>query len=485
MPQSENFTWKNDAVIKEVFLAGAIYFLITTVYSLFHYQEKFFLDGYSLIFYITNWQWFPPPAQREVVYLQQILPVLATIVGLKIKWVMIAYILNVYLLYFLLFTSMVVMLKDPLSGIFLLLLHYKGDPYNYFMMVEELLPGCCMAIMLISVFRNAALINNKYVFYVIVVFLLFFIVRSHPLSIVCLSGGLVLLFFTNRELFVYKRKDLLIVALVAVSLLGIKILLLNPYDSTYIKSHKGFVQSALQLIQPDYFSEMVFYLFYARKVFTLTFSVILIYLFLKKKYVNIIIFILLVSATVILFNTQVIVTDFKLHTINFLNYDRWSLPVRFIVFATFCYMILAEVQSLFAFRAIKLGFNFYFLLGFIQVTEAHEESISYIKQANRIIEKCRKNGVSKAAIKLDELDGSIPLHYRCYEDIMVLSALNNPDSCIQVVYINDDVISQIKQSTPEDILLHEGERLYCIEEEINSHYYRLREEPYSIVRMEE
>lgn len=479
------FKWTDKKIMHQVFIAGSVYFALHIVYSLFHLQEKFFLDGCSLIFHITNWEWFPPPAQRDIVYLQQIFPVIAAIIGLKIKYVMIAYILNVFLFYYSLFLIVLIVFKDPISAFLIILLHYKGDPYNYFLMVEELLPGSCLVVVFLSLLRNFKSFKNRYIFYSISLVLLFFIIRSHPLSILCLAGGLGILFFTNKDFFLENKKSLILVSLSGLLLISVKFFYLNPYDSTYIGAGKDVIESTVQLLNPDYFFEMLLYLFYARKFFTITMCVTLVYLIINRYYMHFAVLLILITVNTILFNTQIDITDFKLYKIDFINYDRWSLPIRFVVFSAFSYMFLTNIKRLTSLKIFKLTFLFYFFIGIVQITEAQEQSKSYIEQANKIISKCRKQNVTKAIIMLDELDPVIPLHNRSYQDIMVLSALSNTDSCVQAICVREDQIQSLLQIKSQNIILHEGEQLYEIEQDINSYYYKIRQEPYKIVSLKQ
>jgi hypothetical protein len=479
MPHQNNFSWTHRNVILQVFFCGLIYFLLTTCYSLLHYKEKFLIDGTALIFHLTNFKRFPPAEQREIIFLQQILPLLSVWAGFKIKWVMMGYIVNVYLLYFLLFALTVLVFKDPLAGLALLLIHYKGDPYNYFMIVEELLPGCCMAIVLLSLLRNVSVFKSRWSFYSLALALLFFVVRSHPMALVSFGGGIVVLFFSDRQLFSDYKREFLVVGSAVAILMGLKFLFLNPYDTLLLKSGKSVFESFKQLCNPDYFFEMVMYLFYARKVFTITFSALAVFLFWSKRYAALSAVLMLVWGCVVLFNTHVTVTDFKLYNIDFMNYDRWSLPIRFIVFTAFCFLFLSRVKSKEVYKMVQLTGAVYFFFGLVQVVEAQELSKAYLTQAENIIQKCRDSGVSKAVVNMKELDGTTPIMNNAYVDIMVLSSLESRDSCIQVVYSSNEDIPEIEQLREDSIVLYQN--IVFPEKMVNSAYYKLRPEAYTLL----
>jgi len=104
------------------------------------------------------------------------------------------------------FFAVAAIFKDVPAAILFLLVHYKSDPYNYFIMVEELLPGACLVVVLFSLIRNFQAIKSQKVAYVTAAILLFFIVRSHPLALLCLAGALPVLYLSNREFFIEHRK---------------------------------------------------------------------------------------------------------------------------------------------------------------------------------------------------------------------------------------------------------------------------------------
>lgn len=469
--------WQSDRVLNGVFLAGNVYFILTTLFSLIHYQEKFLYDGTALIFHITNFEWFPQAAQREIFYLQQIIPVGFSMAGLPIKWVMLGYVFNVYLLYYLMFFVIIRVFKDAPASILLLLVHYKGAPYNYFMMVEELLPAVCMLVVLCSLVRNFSIIKDARLAYVVTGILLVLIIRSHPLALACLAGVVPIIFLSNREFFTQHKKAIAAFGAFSACLIGLKFLALNPYDASRVAESKSILHSSIELLYPANLSEMLFYLFFMRKIFTIVVSIIVIYFIMKGYYRELLITLLVTYAMVAVFNTMVFDPNFNSWNLTQMKYDLWSLPVRFVIFTSFCFLVLREVQNFQAYRYLSAGFIFYFLVGTLQIPEQLAIGKSYIRQANKIIEQCHREGVAKAVVDLNELKEYIPLHHNAYQDILVLSALKNPVGCVQAVYIDDEFQPSLHTYNDDQIILDQNGPILH-REILNSRYYYLPEEPY-------
>lgn len=482
MRDLQHFSWKDPRVLWHILIIGSVYFLWSALYSIVHYQEKFLLDGTSLVFHIANFKSFPYAAQREVMFFQQFIPVALAIVGAPLKWIMIAYVANVYLFYFCLFVITSVIFKDSLSSLFLILLHFKGDPYNYFMMVEELLPGVCILIVLLSIIRNFAAIKSKYLGYTSIAFLLLCVIRSHPLALLCLPCGLVVLLIESPDFYFRNKKAIIWLATISFLLLTSKYLWLNSYDIKTISNGKSVLQSFVELLNPGYLGEMVLYLFYLRKIFTITFSVTIVYLIYTQRYIPLGVFLLLVAAITVIFNTQVNQSNFQVHELSHLSYDRWSLPVRFVVFSAFSYWVLKHINDVNIYKITGLFAAFYFALGLVQISEEQERSQKYIRQAQNIIECCRATNVSKAMLRVDDLENPGIVHHNCFQDIMVMSSLNSPDSCIQVVYVSDKETTFVKSIHRDQVLLHKNEPPVDLTD-INSSYFQLDTIDYQLVSL--
>jgi hypothetical protein len=134
------------------------------------------------------------------------------------------------------------------------------------------------------------------------------------------------------------------------------------------------------------------------------------------------------------------------------------------------------------YRTIRGFFIFHFILGTIQLFEQQEISESYITQANYIIDRCRMEGVSKAMVRISELNGAVPVMHNCYQDIIVFSSLNSPDSSLQVVYVTDSMATALQQLKENEVLLDQNKSPISFSG-LNPDYYRLKEEPYTLVSL--
>ncbi|MEX0812908.1 MAG: hypothetical protein WD048_11885 [Chitinophagales bacterium] len=194
------------------------------------------IDASSFIFNITNNEWFPASQQREVMYLQQIFPVLMAKAGAGLKQVMISYVINVYLLYYLIFIVIIALLKDPFSALLYLFVQISGSPYSYFLIAAEILPGSAIIILLISTLYNLEYTNKRYVNYLFSLIILFFTIRSHPLITICLIAILALMYVSKKELFVAHKNFFITFSIIGTAFILYKLFFINHYELNYIKT---------------------------------------------------------------------------------------------------------------------------------------------------------------------------------------------------------------------------------------------------------
>jgi len=260
-------------------------------------------------------------------------------------------------------------------------------------------------------------------------------------------------------------------------------LFLNPYDADRLSEGKTLLQSSLELLKPSYLAEILFYLFYLRKVFTIAFCVLVIYLILNKRYREMTVIFIITFIMTVLFNTMVTENDFKVWTLTHSKYDQWSLHIRFVIFTALCFWMIEEIKSWQFYRAMLVSIVVFFLLSSLQLFEYQEQIGTYVQQTNKIIARCRQAGVRKAVISLNDLDPAVPLHHNVFMDIMVMSSLQSPDSCIQVVYVDDEFNPHLTGAYPDQILLsRKGPFLH--HDGLNKKYYRLPEAAYADVSMQ-
>ncbi len=478
------FSWQNKSIRSEIFRIGTLYFILTSFYSLWHYEEKFIVDGYAHIFHITNFKTFVSAAQREIMWLQQMVPVLLAQFGASIKVVMLSYVGSVSILYFLGFYVVIQYLKDAPSAILYLLVHYKGDPYNYFMMVEELLPGACASVILLSAIRNFEVFPNRFTGVLFLMILALMVVRSHPLAIICFGLSVPILFFSNRDFF-EKEWKLVLLAISGGTVIFIsKILYLNPYDVDTLSHMKSYSQSLVEMLNPSYLSGLLFYTFYTRKFFTILLGALFVLLWIKKDFLKIVLILTLVLLGISIFNMTVEKGGFEANDLIIRSFDSRSLQVRMIVFVAFCYFFLPFISTIMQYKVFKTSMVFLSIVGILQIFAVKQDSEKYLTQARVLIKECRQKQIKKAIIPLENLDSSIPIHGHCYQDIMVISSINNADSTIQLVYQDENGTPNLSSFAEDSILLHLGFDPFPING-LDRNLYRLTSEPYRFISLEE
>jgi len=481
---TNSFSWDSKSVRNDVLFLGLLYFLLTTVYSLIHYQEKFILDGYSHIFHIANYKSFVSAAQREIMYLQQLIPVIVANLGGSLKAIMISYVLSVHLLYVLAFLILTLFFKDLYSSILLVLIHFKGIPYNCFMMVEELLPGACCVILFLSAIRNFDRFKSRVSVVLFLSFMLLLIVRSHPIAIVCLAVTAPLLLFTNRQFFIRERKIVFSGIVILGVIAGAKFLFLNSYDLQTLSNMKSIKGSFTELLDTKHLTDIFFYIFYTRNIFTILFIVLFLFLYSQKNYKAILTILLLLFVGLVVFNMTVTHEVIYIHDLGVRSYDTRSLQIRMLIFAAFSFFVLPAINDWLYYRATKSTLILLSVIGLLQTFSEQKYSIGYLDQAKSIIENSRKEGVSKVAVRLSDLNGLFPVHANAYRDIMVISSLENSKATVQVVYIDDKNNPDVSDIQPDEILLDlDGDPINI--EELDSGYFTVNKEPYTMIDMKE
>ena len=478
------FSWQDRSIQKDIFHIGVLYFILTSFYSLWHYEEKFIVDGYAHIFHITNFKTFVSAAQREIMWIQQLVPVIMANLGASIKTVMLSYVSSVFILFFLGFYIVIQYFRDAPSAILYLLIHYKGDPYNYFMMVEELLPGACVVVILLSAIRNFDVFPNRLTGIIFLFVLILLVVRSHPLAVICLGLSIPILFFSNRDFFKKEWKLVLLALMSGIIFLILKILFLNQYDIETISNMKSYRQSILEMFNPQYLSGLLFYTFYTRKFFTVLLGALLVLLWIKNDFLKIALITSLILLGISIFNMTVRKEEFDSTDLIIMTLDSRSLQVRMVAFVAFCYFFLPYIKSLMHYKVLKTSIFFLSIIGLLQVFAVRQDSEKYLTQARVLIKECRKVQIRKAIVRLEDLDGSLPIHSNCYQDIMVISSLENADSTIQMVYHDNTGSPNLSNMAEDSILLQFGSHPFPING-LDKNLYRLPSEPYRFISIKE
>ncbi len=480
----KNTMWKQHSIVKIVFIIGSIYFFLSALISIVNYQYKFIYDGTSIVFHIANYEEFPPAAQREVFYLQQIIPVMLAKGTASLKSIMIGYVLNVYMLFYLMFAFIMLYFKDAVSGILLLVVHYVGDPLNQIIMVEELLPGACFIIVLFSFYRNLNLINTEWKKYALGTLIIFFIIRSHPLATLSLIAAIPIVIMSDVSYFKKHFKTFVFLGGVFLLLMAQKFVSLNDYDSGRLSEGKGFMESITDFLSPRYFMGMFYFLFSVRFFFTALFGVTIFYLLKNKKHIELFVLIVIFFGIVLLFNMLALDLEdnnwYPLH----LKYDQWTLPVRFVIFTAFCYLVLEKISPYRNAKLIASASTVLFVLSLFHYSYSYNISKEYHRQTNAIIEKCIEENITKAVIETNELGAWPPIVENAYFDILIFSSLNR-DSSIQVVYLDEDEsYDNSVLGNSEYLILQKDHDVVSIEELNNKHFFISDKDTYQFITLE-
>ena len=175
--------------IKAISVIGHLSFLLLLVLSIvFALERNLYADSSFYIFNIVNNGWFDIEHSRYSAFLTQLLPIALVKLGMSLQAVIYAYSISFILLYYGIWLIINYVLKDPYSGIALLLILILPVRENFFKPVTELHQALAWSILLYSWINNRILKNSKnikidYKFLIITILLILLCFFSHPVSL--------------------------------------------------------------------------------------------------------------------------------------------------------------------------------------------------------------------------------------------------------------------------------------------------------------
>lgn len=345
------------------------------------------------------------------------------------------------------------------------------------MFFSELIPGVSFAILTLALLAHHTVRGPVAVSVMLCGIIL--VVRSHPLALLCLGAGLLLLLALNREAMMKKKRLLILLSAGALSLLIFKALTLNPYDASLLYESKGFRASLVQLLHPDYALEVVYYLIDSSKTLVFLFICTTAYFIVQREYKKLLALLALSAGLLVIFNLNLDFTDIKLWDLDGLRKNRWSLPIRFVVFFLFFYHCIGNITS---HRLLQFSFVCLFLLlitGTIKITEVSEKPRYTIKYYEKIIDEAHSSGCRKCIMDIRNYDNNAYLHRDSYFGTLILSSLENPDSTIQVLFLQPEEIPEMRTAPPDEIRLMD---IYTISQnELRKPYFTLPQENYGLI----
>lgn len=441
------------------------------------------LDGTGIVFDIVNEEWFPATNQRYIMWIQEIIPLIFTWGHIKLKYILMGYVFNVYALYYFCFLLTAYYLRDNILGIVYLVVHFLGDPYNYFIFFEELLPGACFAIAVVAIMSNPEKLS-PFIRYLLLSLTAFFTVYAHPFASICFLLVLITKLFYNNSDSKLQHKYLITgVALIALFTL-LKYSALNPYDNEmfFIRT-KNVYTCFNELITADYIRQVLYYLFTTRTTFTICVIVCVVYFLVYQKYFHLAGFVLTIAGLIFILNMETNFADIKILDIPFHGFDRWSLPIRFWVFSVTGYILVPFVINTIRVQAFLISLVLLFFKNSLTIFEITETAVNNVRQAETIIEVADRSGVSKAVVMKDELYDPTWTHFGVFHDILIYSSLNRPNQSVQVVYAQDtNMLREVLQLPVEKIWLMDKIRILNLYQ-LNQSYFCIDVKPYQQIHL--
>jgi len=169
-----------------------------------------------------------------------------------------------------------------------------------------------------------------------------------------------------------------------------------------------------------------------------------------------------------------------------ITWDRWSLPIRFVVFSAFGLFVLDFfITSFSRLKIVVVCLGLYLALSSSQYRFLLQEATNAVEQSFTILDLCREKGLRKVIVKADEVNRSYPVHYYSYLESLVFSSYRGWDQSIHVIYeMPDQDFSHLLEDGSHSFYMCKS----CKEkstEILNQHYYRLNEDDYVYIQLPE
>ena len=198
----------------------------------FYFRERIFADGAYYLVQLVNRGTFAIEHGRFISMLSQVWPLLAVKLGLPLRAVLMAYSLGDVLYYYLVFLSVLYILKDKEGALLIILLLTVGIMYTFYCPVTELLQGLALLVLFDSLLKSTyrSSLPGKALLLVLMVTVLY----SHPLSFI------VFFFLVGFRLIrkdIGPGKNMVNLILVAIMTVILKLKGLDDYDASKIQYH--------------------------------------------------------------------------------------------------------------------------------------------------------------------------------------------------------------------------------------------------------
>jgi len=434
-----------------ILAAGTVYYTIILVLALSHLESKFIMDGFSHVFTIANWGTFAAPMGRHVLVLHQLLPVIASNLGVSIRGIMEAYVVGDVLFHFSIFLCLLFVLKDKWAALFAVSVHVFGMCYNHFMMVGELHPGSMFAIMALSIICHWDYYSKRQK--TLIVPAAFFTVSSHPLALV---GFLVSAWLwrtaTDRNIGLGYLK---LMALSLVMLL-FKWLLLDAYDQQTVgRTLRTFSEAAVVLLDSSYLLNFTLFFLFTSPVVAAMMLFGVLYLIDRRKYVTVLLFFAFQIGWMILVQQYLDFTYFSLSLIQSMMHDRYLFPMRFVAMSMLFLVVIplgvrksawSNVQQyVFASWALCLPFLFF----------SAQKADTTIADFRNVIHIAREQGIAKGYYPVEEYCDDAYIHNGSFYATFILSSIDLEQTC-QILHASEETMMDLRHVKTDELLLMDG-----------------------------
>ena len=228
-------------------------FGILILLSIILYKERLFVDASYYFFKAINSGSFHVEHGRLVLAISQIGPLLASFLGLPLKFVMLIASVGNELFYYSVFLLTYYGLKDRIAGIAVLAIHLIGQTWLFYVPMAEIYYGAALMVPFMVILKSNRYKDQKYL---LLLFLLqWLIMTSHPLNFSLIAFVLIADFLENK----WNSKIYVQIALLALLGLIVQLTAADAYEQDKLSVLSSPV-NLNNLLDGTYLKELIIYL---------------------------------------------------------------------------------------------------------------------------------------------------------------------------------------------------------------------------------
>lgn len=438
-------------------------FFLLMLLSVFLYKERLYADSAYYFFHTINKGWFHIEADRITIALSQIAPLIGYWIGLPLKYLMVINSIGHELFFYLLFLFLLYKLKDKSAALGLLLIHFIGQLWLFYLPFLEISYGAALAIVFYSLLKSDKWRDDKWL--IALLLIEWFVLFSHPENLF-LIPVLLALDYLNRG--IKKRAHIPALLFFGIAIL-LKVINVSAYDQQKLASSIAESEESIHFSEYIMDALNVYVTYYWEVLILFIFS--LIFLLIKKE-----------GKKAILMLASVVTLLFILHNLEDLSEFYWyaevvNSPLVFLVIFFFVFEVWQKLEGKFK-SALTLVLLLVCLFRVGWTWNYGEPLRKRMVQLEKLVDYAQYLGHSKYEIHVDNFEKNYSnINWANPIEAILFSAIDGKEQTVSIASNKDLDYKQNRGKLENSSFLF---RKFEIEplSFLNSSYFQLKSEGY-------